>query len=46
MILDAVGERTFTATYQGGPGFAGSSDTEGHTVTAQPPPPNRAGRRL
>jgi PKD repeat protein len=37
--LDNVGERTFTATYQGGPGFSGSSDTEGHTVTAQPPPP-------
>jgi len=32
----------FTATYQGGPGFAGSSDTEVHTVSAQPPPPNQA----
>ena len=40
MILEAVGERTFTATYQGGPGFAGSSDTEVHTVTAQPPANN------
>jgi PKD repeat protein len=35
--LDAVGERTFTATYQGGPGFAGSSDTEAHRVDAQAP---------
>jgi PKD repeat protein len=42
MILDGVGERTLTATYQGGPGFAGSSDTEVHTVSAQPPPPNQA----
>jgi PKD repeat protein len=39
MTLDGVGPRTFTATYQGAPGFAASSDTEDHTVTAQPPPP-------
>ncbi len=38
--LDNVGDRTFTATYTGAPGFAGSSDTEAHTVTAQPPPAN------
>ncbi len=37
MVLDAVGERTFTATYQGAAGFAGSSDTEGHTVVAPQP---------
>ena len=34
------GERTITATYQGSPSFAGSSDTEQHTVN-QPPPPNQ-----
>ena len=39
LTLDAVGPRILTATYLGGSGFAGSSDTEGHTVTAQPPPP-------
>ena len=39
MRLDVPGARTFTATYQGGPGFAGSSDTEDHLVTADEPPP-------
>ena len=34
MRLDAIGERTFTATYQGAPGFGGSSDTEAHRVDA------------
>jgi PKD repeat protein len=34
-----TGKRTITATYDGSTGFAGSSDTEDHTVTE--PPPNR-----
>jgi PKD repeat protein len=35
--LNVVGDRLFTATYSGGPGLSGSSDTEPHTVVSQPP---------
>lgn len=31
---NGTGARTITATYGGGPGFSGSSDTEEHTVSA------------
>ncbi|MBA3496372.1 MAG: Ig-like domain repeat protein [Gemmatimonadales bacterium] len=34
-----AGARTLTATYGGAAGFAGSSDTDDHTVSAAPPPP-------
>jgi len=40
--LTTVGSRTLTATYNGAPGLNGSSDTEGHTVTAVAPPPPAA----
>jgi hypothetical protein len=33
-----TGLRTITATYQGGPGFSGSSDTDEHDVTPNSPP--------
>jgi PKD repeat protein len=36
---NGLGKRKITATYDGSPGFAGSSATEDHTV--QEPPPNR-----
>jgi len=35
--LTTVGSRTLTATYGGGPGLNGSSDTEPHTVTPAAP---------
>jgi PKD repeat protein len=38
ITLNGSGDRILTATYSGGPGFSGSSDTEPHTVTATPPP--------
>jgi PKD repeat protein len=34
--LGGLGARTLTATYSGGPGLSGSSDTEPHTVISQP----------
>jgi VCBS repeat-containing protein len=37
LTLGKVGARTLKATYVGGPGFNGSSDTESHQVTAAPP---------
>jgi PKD repeat protein len=37
LTLNGLGDRTLTATYPGGPGFSGSSDTEPHRV--DPPPP-------
>jgi PKD repeat protein len=42
MALGRTGNRTLRATYSGAPGLNGSSDTEGHTVTETPPPPNQA----
>jgi PKD repeat protein len=36
LTLNTVGDRTLTATYQGGPGLSGSSDTEPHRVNARP----------
>jgi len=39
--LDGLGGRTLTATYSGGPGLTRSTDTEPHSVVAQPPA-NRA----
>ncbi len=36
--LGGLGVRTITATYSGGPGLSGSSDTEPHTVVSQPLP--------
>ena len=36
--LNTVGSRTLTATYAGADGFAASSATAPHTVTAPPPP--------
>ena len=38
LTLSNTGDRTLTAEYQGADGFAGSSDTEGHTVQAPPTP--------
>ena len=38
ITLSNAGDRTLTADYQGGDGFAGSSDTEGHVVSAPPAP--------
>ncbi|MGH7508212.1 MAG: PKD domain-containing protein [Gemmatimonadales bacterium] len=37
LTLNLVGDRTLTATYSGGPGFLGSSDTEPHVVNPQAP---------
>jgi hypothetical protein len=37
LALSAVGSRTLTATYPGSDQFAGSVDTEGHTVAAPAP---------
>jgi PKD repeat protein len=37
---NGTGSRTITATYDGNASFAGSSDTEEHTVS-EPPPPNQ-----
>jgi len=37
--LGGLGLRTITASYAGGPGLSGSSDTEPHTVVSQTPPP-------
>ncbi len=38
LTLSNTGTRTLTADYQGADGFAGSSDTESHTVEAPPTP--------
>jgi hypothetical protein len=38
ITLNTTGSRTLTATYAGADGFAGSSDTESHTVEAPPAP--------
>jgi large repetitive protein len=38
LALSNSGNRTLTAEYQGADGFAGSSDTEDHTVNAPPTP--------
>jgi hypothetical protein len=38
LTLSTTGNRTLTAEYQGADGFARSSDTEDHTVTAPPAP--------
>jgi PKD domain-containing protein/Big-like domain-containing protein len=35
-VPNGFGTRTITATYQGGPNFTGSADTEDHTVTTPP----------
>lgn len=37
LTLNGVGDRTLTATYSGGPGLSGSSDTEPHRVDPRPP---------
>ena len=37
LTLNGLGDRTLTATYSGGPGFSGSSDTEPHRVDPRPP---------
>ncbi len=39
LTFTSAGDRTITATYAGVDGFAGSSDTEAHSVNAPPPPP-------
>jgi PKD repeat protein len=41
-VPNGTGKRKITATYDGGPGFAGSSDTEDHTV--KEPAPNKPPR--
>jgi hypothetical protein len=39
LTLTATGDRTLTATYTPDAGFAGSDDSERHTVREPPPPP-------
>jgi hypothetical protein len=39
LTLTSPGDRTLTAAYSGDAAFAGSEDTERHTVKAPPPPP-------
>jgi PKD repeat protein len=41
LTLTGVGTRNLTATFAGNSSFAGSSDTEPHTVTAAAPPVNQ-----
>jgi hypothetical protein len=39
LTLNSPGDRTLRATYSGGPGLRGSSDTEPHRVESVAPPP-------